>query len=1051
MKYIVILGDGMADLPVAELGGKTPLEVANKPNIDSLAQKGLCGMAVTVPNELKPGSDVANLSVMGYSPLKYYSGRSPLEALSIGVDMAEDDLAIRCNLVTLSDEENYADKTMVDYSAGEISTAEAAELIKAVQDALGNEVYHFYSGVSYRHCLIRHHSQIGTDFTPPHDISGRVVGEYLPKGLYGEDVLELMKASWNVLKDHPINQERIKNGKNPANSIWLWGEGSRPNLPNFEELRGLKGAVISAVDLLKGIGIAGGMDVIEVEGATGTVVTNFDGKAKACVDAIKGGYDYVYLHMEAPDECGHQGDVNGKVKSIELIDEKVVGYILKELADEDLKILISPDHPTPIITKTHARDPIPFVIYDSTNIIDGISTYTEKTCQETGLLLNSGDELVNLFLGKGEDMQEDTIDIDNLNSSNAIILDEAVEEQTSDDEAPSTNYPMLSDTQEKEETEENQEENQENIAKIDTNEVVCEEEPSNKKQKDDKKKNFSKKKIAIIAISAVVALMLIIASILTPILIINAPKVFIGKAEDFSKEVGKNKEYYVLNKDIDYEGDLTLGLNVDLNDKILKVNGTLTFANTKHNSLKLGNLNKDVFELGGKIIAKKLVIKSVKEVLLASNVVADEILFESVNQGKTIGGVQANKAMKINACNMNFSNLAFGDAIKAIEVNNSSVTFEKQAKCALSLKNSKVLAKSDLGSTVLDETSELRVLGNVYSNFDDKILGDIKGGKLVYISENSSFNLIENAKVVWLDKYNNGNGDCINCEVKYIKWLATPKKATIEKVGTDIFLVLSNVDADAKNIVLTIDDSKTPVLLEKREDNRYNLTKHLDKVGEHNIKLIVRSAEPEFVRDSEPYFIKYNHTITLEKVQNARVEKNNANEYVLSFMPVDYADSYEITFDGVKYTLPTGSKEEEMTDNLSVRAEVKNLLTPGNHLITIVAKNSKDANIKPSEEVIAEFPAIIGELKVPVLKAVTDKEKTQVTFSWDSVENAVRYELVLLTGEGEMLVQTIVVNTAKTTATIALGDKFNVGDRFILRAIAKDNYQNADSVEVVIG
>ena len=438
MKYIVILGDGMADLPSSNLGGMTPLEVAYKPNIDSLAQKSICGMCKTVPDGIKPGSDVANLSVMGYSPLKYYSGRSPLEALSIGVNMADDDLAVRCNLVTLSEEENYADKSMVDYSAGEISTEEAAELIKAVQEALGNEEFSFYNGVSYRHCLIKHNGECGTEYTPPHDISGKVIGDYLPKGLYGEQMLELMVASYDILKNHPINLKRIEEGKNPANSIWLWGEGSRPALPNFEELRGLKGAVISAVDLLKGIGIAGGMDIIEVEGVTGTVNTNFSGKAEACVKAIRDGYDYVYLHMEAPDECGHQGDSKGKVKSIELIDEKVVGYILNELEGEDIRILVCPDHPTPLVTKTHSSEPIPFIIYDSTSIKEGVFAYTENECAKTGLMLNSGDELVELFLQK-EDVMSKEIENEDLaiadsydNNEDDVVTDN--EEVTSDNE-----------------------------------------------------------------------------------------------------------------------------------------------------------------------------------------------------------------------------------------------------------------------------------------------------------------------------------------------------------------------------------------------------------------------------------------------------------------------------------------------------------------------------------------------------------------------------------------------------------------------------------------
>ena len=397
MKYIVLLGDGMADLPNEKLKGNTPLELANKPHIDSMAKRSICGMVSTVPDGMKPGSDVANLSVIGYDPLKYYSGRSPLEALSIGIDMASDDLSVRCNLVTLSSERNYSDKTMIDYSAGEISTEEAAILISAVQDSLGDDVYRFYSGVSYRHCLIASHSEVGTQYTPPHDILDHVIGEYLPIGLYGKQMLDFMERSTKILESHPINSLRVARGENPANSIWLWGEGVKPKLPLFSDLYDKSAVMISAVDLLKGIGIAGGMKVIEVEGATGTIHTNFLGKAKACVDAVKSGYDYVYLHMEAPDECGHQGDYDGKIKSIEMIDEIVVGYILKELADEDIRVLVTPDHPTPLAMRTHTSDSVPFIIYDSTSDSEGVATYTEAQCQSTGINISSGVELARLL------------------------------------------------------------------------------------------------------------------------------------------------------------------------------------------------------------------------------------------------------------------------------------------------------------------------------------------------------------------------------------------------------------------------------------------------------------------------------------------------------------------------------------------------------------------------------------------------------------------------------------------------------------------------------
>ena len=402
MKYIVVLGDGMADYPVPELGGKTPLQVANKPNIDLLACKGETGLVKTVPDGMKPGSDVANLAVMGYDPLKCYTGRSPLEALSMGVRLKDDDIAVRCNLVTLSDEEDYEDKTMVDYSGGEISTKEATELMACIQDAFGDELHEFIAGVSYRHCMVRHHSVTGTIYTPPHDISDKPIKGHLPGGKYGAEVLDMMKRSYDILKDHPVNVKRIKEGKHPANSIWLWGEGTRPALESFKARWGLNGAVISAVDLVKGIGMGAGMKVIEVAGATANYNTDFSGKAKAAVEALAEGADYVYIHMEAPDECGHQGDVEHKIYSIEQIDEKVVKYIVAEMErrDMDYSMLIMPDHPTPLKLKTHVSDPVPYVLYRRGDKGNG-AAYDEENAKLSGKYYASGEELAKHFL-RGE-------------------------------------------------------------------------------------------------------------------------------------------------------------------------------------------------------------------------------------------------------------------------------------------------------------------------------------------------------------------------------------------------------------------------------------------------------------------------------------------------------------------------------------------------------------------------------------------------------------------------------------------------------------------------
>ena len=400
MKYVVVLCDGMADYPVPALGGKTPMMCAKKPNIDRLAKTAEVGLVRTVAEGLKPGSDVANMSVMGFDPKKYYTGRSPLEAVSIGVKLSDDDVTLRCNLVTLSDEQAYEDKTMVDYSAGDISTAESREIIKSVQEFFGNEIYTYYGGVSYRHCLVVHGgtTELGS-MTPPHDISGRVVGEYLSKSENAAPLIDMMKRSYDFLMKHPVNIERMKRGERPANSIWLWGEGKKPGLPLFEDLFGKTGAVISAVDLLKGIAICSGMSTPEVEGATGYIDTNFEGKAEAAVKELQSGKDMVYIHLEAPDECGHRNEPENKVRSIELIDQRVLPIVLEELEKyDDYKVMILPDHPTPIVTKTHAADPVPYLIYQKSKPQAGVDTINEETAKATGIFVDDGPSLMPHFL-----------------------------------------------------------------------------------------------------------------------------------------------------------------------------------------------------------------------------------------------------------------------------------------------------------------------------------------------------------------------------------------------------------------------------------------------------------------------------------------------------------------------------------------------------------------------------------------------------------------------------------------------------------------------------
>lgn len=398
MKYIIVLGDGMADEPIEILGGKTPLQVADKKAMDELAKHAELGLAYMVPEGMSPGSDTANLSVTGYNPKIYYTGRSPLEALSIGVDMKPTDVSLRCNVVTLSEEEEaYEDKKIIDHSSGEISTEEAAVLVEALKEGLKKEGYEFYVGTSYRHLLVWANGKV-VELTPPHDILTQRIGDYLPED---EVLRDMMKKSYEILVNHPINLKRKEQGLNPANSAWFWGAGTRPALKSFEEKTGKRGVMISAVDLLKGIAVGTGMDNIFVEGANGGLHTNYEGKARAAVDALLNkGYDFAYVHVEAPDEMGHQGLVNEKIEAIEKLDKHVVKVLVEELeqSGQDYRILILPDHPTPIRIRTHSSGPVPYLLYDNRKKLGGQENYSEETAGMSGLVWKDGYQLMDHLL-----------------------------------------------------------------------------------------------------------------------------------------------------------------------------------------------------------------------------------------------------------------------------------------------------------------------------------------------------------------------------------------------------------------------------------------------------------------------------------------------------------------------------------------------------------------------------------------------------------------------------------------------------------------------------
>lgn len=408
MKYVVVLGDGMADEPLEALQGKTPLEYAVTPTMDELAEVSEIGLVHTIPEGMSPGSDTANLSVMGYDPKEYYTGRSPLEALSIGVPMKETDVAFRCNLVTLSEEEPYGQKRILDHSSGEIGTEDAAILLEAVKKELEQEGYRFYKGTSYRHCLIWEEGRV-VPLTPPHDILGKVIGDYLPKDAV---LCRMQERSYEILNAHPINVQRRKNGQNPANSCWFWGAGTRPALSSFEEKNHKRGVMISAVDLLKGIAVGAGMDNIAVEGANGGLDTNYEGKARAAVNALlKKGYDFAYIHVEAPDEMGHQGSVERKVKAIENLDSRVIRIVKEEMdaSGEEYRLLVLPDHPTPIRVRTHTSDPVPYLLYNSASPLKKGWRYNEKEAKESGNYIAQGHEMMDYLFreawntGKGSE------------------------------------------------------------------------------------------------------------------------------------------------------------------------------------------------------------------------------------------------------------------------------------------------------------------------------------------------------------------------------------------------------------------------------------------------------------------------------------------------------------------------------------------------------------------------------------------------------------------------------------------------------------------------
>jgi len=404
MKYIILLGDGMADYPIEELGNKTPLQAAETESMDAVVGRGKIGMVQTIPKELPPGSDIANLSILGYDPNRYFTGRAVYEAASAGVKLDSNDIAFRCNLVTLTESDGKT--IMEDYSADHITTDEARKIIAELDKSLGNDRIRFYPGVSYRHLMVWKDGLENVETTPPHDISGREITSHLPKGIGSEKILQLIEDARNILSDNLVNKERVNASKLPANSIWLWGQGRPIRLPSFKEKYGLTGSVISAVDLIKGIGVTLGLSPVEVPGATGYLDTNYLGKAEYALKELQE-KDFVFVHVEAPDEASHSGDVKNKIKAIENFDKMVVKTVLEGIGQfEDYKIMVLPDHRTPIVKKTHTSEPVPFAICSSACSMEGSKQhveFSEESADKSGLFVENGFELMDFFIKNSHD------------------------------------------------------------------------------------------------------------------------------------------------------------------------------------------------------------------------------------------------------------------------------------------------------------------------------------------------------------------------------------------------------------------------------------------------------------------------------------------------------------------------------------------------------------------------------------------------------------------------------------------------------------------------
>ena len=931
MKYVVFLGDGMADTPVEALGGKTPLAVAKKENIDNLAPHSEIGLARTIPEGMKPGSDTANLAVMGYDPRTCYSGRSPLEALSMGIDMADTDIAVRCNLVTLSDEDNYADKTMVDYSAGEISTEESKELIAYIEEKLGTEKLSFHSGISYRHCLIVHDATVGSDLTPPHDITGKKIMRHLPSGKLGDLFLDLQKASYDLLKDHPINVKRIAEGKNPANSIWFWGEGTKPAIPDFYEKNGIHGAVISAVDLLKGIGRGANMEVIDVPGATGNVNTDFAAKGRAAIEALKT-LDYVYIHVEAPDESGHQGSLEDKIKSIEKIDSDIVGPVLEYLAGtgEAYRVLVCPDHPTPLATRTHSAEPIPYLLYKSdTEINSGVTVYDEESAAGTGIFLEEGYHLLDKMLSNETEgnivgLTPDVITFDD--GSEASLT----ETESGDAEGTDATSDTEDATEEKPQTEGTEEPAADGEASADSGATAAP-----KVKKPNKFAIFFKKHLLFFII--LIASLLIAGGLAAGHFIATYHYSFIRSESALAEAIGKeNITRLIFKKDVTVTSDLTIErpVDFDLNGHTLTVEGDLTISVAE--DVTIGYKKGKNYILGGKIEANKFSAIGTANLSLLADVTAKEVFIEC--ETTDIQGAVGNE-----------------DVTMTLKVTEATVS------------------GAVAGGIVLHDNTTLYLSNDALS---------VKGGQKVKLTS-GNVELIEGTHTLYV--YECANAVMILNVTNYyrVTTLARPAEVLVVNEDNEFYCYVPEI-IGATHIAYSVNDvekAATPVTA--GATTRFKIEGI--EPGRQVLKLRAIAQDDERYLDSDTYELTFDFAVKIDApAVDKPAEKDGKVEIVVH--PVRYAEKVTYTIDDGSATVAYPGNEELLRIDITEKVQ-----TGGVHTIKIVAQSDNEY-FTDSNEVLTSYVKYVT-LATPEV-TVTKSGEEDVTFTWNAIEGRTDYHII---------------------------------------------------------